>query len=137
MPRTNSLLSGSSAYVKPIRQFNVIVPKGIFFDNDYSRETLGIEGNFSLSSECAIRSLDRIIAWRGKPNIIRAYNGPELVIGRLMEWAAKHQIHTQHIQPGKPQQNSYMEPFNRTVQYGWLYQHYWESINEAQEFASQ
>jgi transposase InsO family protein len=51
-----------------------------------------------------------------------------------MEWAAKHQIHIQHIQPGKPQQNAYVERFNRTVRYEWLSQHYWESINEVQEF---
>ena len=65
------------------------------------------------------------------------YYGPELVSGRLMEWATKHQIHIQHIQPGKPQQNAYVERFNRTVRYEWLSQHYWESINEVQEFATQ
>jgi putative transposase len=27
--------------------------------------------------------------------------------------------------------------FNRTVRYEWLSQHYWESINEVQEFATQ
>ena len=42
-----------------------------------------------------------------------------------------------HIQPGKPQQNTYVKRFNRTVRYEWLSQHYWESINEVQEFATQ
>ena len=65
------------------------------------------------------------------------YYGPELVSSRLMEWAAKHQIHTQHIQPGKPQQNAYVERFNRTVRYEWLSQHYWQSIDEVQMFATQ
>ena len=55
----------------------------------------------SLPSERVIRSLDQIIAWRGKTNIIRADNGAELFSGRLMEWAVKHYIHIQHIQPGK------------------------------------
>ena len=54
-----------------------------------------------------------------------------------MEWAAKHQIYIQHIQPGKPQQNAYVERFNRTVTYEWLSQYYWERINEVQEFATQ
>ena len=44
-----------------------------------------------------------------------------------MEWAAKHQI---HVQQGKPQQNAYVERFNRTVRYEWLSQHYWQRINE-------
>jgi putative transposase len=114
---------------RSIRLFNVI--------DDFNREALGIEVDFSLPAERVIRSLDQIIAWRGKPSVIRADNGPELISGRLMEWAAKHQIHIQHIQPGKPQQNAYVERFNRTVRYEWLSQRYWESINEVQEFATQ
>jgi putative transposase len=47
-----------------------------------------------------------------------------------MEWAAKHQIHIQHIQPGKPQQNAYVERFNRTVRYEWLSQHYWKVLTK-------
>ena len=54
-----------------------------------------------------------------------------------MEWPAKHQIHIQHIQLGKPQQNAYVERFNRTVRYEWLSQHYWKNINEVQELATQ
>jgi putative transposase len=30
-----------------------------------------------------------------------------------------------------------VERFNRTVRYEWLFQHYWESINEVQDFATQ
>jgi putative transposase len=104
--------------------------------DDFNREALGIEVDFSLPSERVIRALDQIIAWRGKPSIIRADNGPELVSGRLMEWAAQHQIHIVHIQPGKPQQNAYVERFNRTVRYEWLSQHYWQSVDEVQDFAT-
>ena len=114
---------------RSIRLFNVI--------DDFNREALGIEVDFSLPSERVVRSLDQIIAWRGKPCVIRADNGPELVSSRLMEWAAKHQIYIQHIQPGKPQQNAYVERFNRTVRYEWLSQHYWQSIDEVQMFATQ
>lgn len=42
-----------------------------------------------------------------------------------------------HIQPGKPQQNAYVERYNRTVRHEWLDQHIIESIEEAQEFATQ
>jgi putative transposase len=114
---------------RSIRLFNVI--------DDFNREALGIEVDFSLPAERVVRSLDQIIAWRGKPAVIRADNGPELISGRLIEWAVKQKIHIQHIQPGKPQQNAHVERFNRTVRYEWLSQHYWESINEVQEFATQ
>ena len=69
--------------------------------------------------------------------MIRADNDPELISGRNMEWAAKHHIHIQHIQLAKLQKNAYVDRFNRTVRYVWLSQHYWESINEVQEFATQ
>lgn len=50
-----------------IRLLNVI--------DDYNREGLGIEADFSLPSERVIRSLDRIIEQRGKPKMIRVDNG--------------------------------------------------------------
>ena len=35
-------------------------------------------------------------------------NGPEYVSGKLMAWAEKAGIHILYIQPGKPQQNAYL-----------------------------
>ena len=42
----------------------------------WRREGLGIEVDFSLPAERVIRSLNRIIEWRGKPGTIRVDNGP-------------------------------------------------------------
>jgi putative transposase len=104
--------------------------------DDFNREGLGIEVDFSLPAERVIRSLDRIIEWRGKPERIRVDNGPEYVSGKLLAWAEKHHISIRHIQPGKPQQNAYVERYNRTVRHEWLDQHIIESIAEAQHFAT-
>ncbi len=41
-----------------------------------------------------------------------------------------------YIQPGNPQQNAYIERFNRTVLYDWLGHYLFESLNELQEFAT-
>jgi putative transposase len=59
--------------------------------------------DFSLPAERVIRSLNRIIEWRGKPLAIRVDNGPEYVSGKLIAWAEKQGIAPNHIQPGKPQ----------------------------------
>ena len=105
--------------------------------DDFNREGLGIEVDFSLPAERVIRSLDRIIEWRGKPNTIRVDNGPEYISGKLLIWAKKMGITIQHIQPGQPQQNAYIERYNRTVRQEWLNQYIIESIEEAQHHATQ
>ena len=93
--------------------------------------------DFSLPAERIIRSLSQIIEWRGKPFAIRVDNGPEYVSGKLMAWAERQGIALSYIQPGKPQQNAYVERYNRTVRQEWLDQHIIESIEAAQEFATQ
>lgn len=48
---------------RSFRLFNVI--------DDFNREALAIEVDFSLSSQRVIRALKQIISWRGKPEVIR------------------------------------------------------------------
>ena len=113
---------------RSIRLFNVI--------DDFNREALGIEVAFSMPSERVIRHLEQIISWRGQPNVIRCDNGPEYVSAALQSWAHKRSIRIEYIQPGKPQQNAYVERFNRTVRYEWLAQYLFETIDEVQNFAT-
>ena len=83
-----------------------------------------------------IRSLEQIIEWRGKPCVIRCDNGPEYISGTLLAWAEQHNIRIEHIQPGKPQQNAYVERYNRTVRYAWLARTLFDSIEQVQEKAT-
>ncbi len=117
-------LSGGRSY----RLFNVI--------DDFNREGLCIDVDFSLPSERVIRALDQVIEWRGKPRAIRCDNGPEYISEKLRAWADKRDIALQFIQPGNPQQNAYVERYNRTVRYDWLAQYLFESISEVQEYAT-
>ena len=57
--------------------------------DDFNRECLGIEVEFSLPAERVIRSLNRIIEWRRKQGTIRVDNGPEYISGMLLEWVEK------------------------------------------------
>ena len=113
---------------RSIRLFNVL--------DGYNREGLGIDIDFSLPSQRVIRSLEQIIEWRGKPQRIRCDNGPEYISESLKQWAQKRQIELIHIQPGKPQQNAYIERYNRTVRYDWLAQHLFESVEQMQDYAT-
>ncbi len=105
--------------------------------DDLNREALAIEIDLSLPSARVIRALKQVIAWRGKPTVIRCDNGPEYVSAQIQDWAQTWGIKLEHIQPGQPQQNAYVERFNRTVSYEWLSQYYWETLDEVQLYATQ
>lgn len=113
---------------RSFRLFNVI--------DDFNREGLVMEVGLSLPAARVIRALEQMIEWRGKPQIIRCDNGPEYISGQLLAWAARQGIHIEHIQPGKPQQNAYIERYNRTVRYDWLNQDLFDSIEDVQAFAT-
>ena len=100
------------------------------------REALAIDIDLSLPSERVVRSLDQIIEWRGKPQVIRSDNGPEYISGTFIAWAERRGIRLEHIQPGNPQQNAYIERYNRTVRYDWLSHYLFESIEEVQNYAT-
>lgn len=104
--------------------------------DDLNREGLGIEVNFSLPAERVVRSLNQIIEWRGKPLATRVDNGPEYISSTLMIWAEQQGIALNHIQPGKPQQNAHVERHNRTVRHEWLDLYIFETIEEAQQIAT-
>ncbi len=53
-----------------------------------------------------------------------------------MSWAARQNIPLRFIQPGKPQQNAYIERYNRTVRYDWLGQYQFSSLDELQDCAT-
>jgi len=113
---------------RSIRLFNVI--------DDYNREGLDIDIDFSLPAARVTRSLDRIIGWRGQPKAIRCDNGPEYISGTLTTWAKRRGIRIDYIEPGKPQQNAYVERYNRTVRYDWLNQYLFDTLEEVRAFAT-
>lgn len=105
--------------------------------DDYNREGLGIEVDLSLPSTRVIRSLEHIIEWRGKPDALRCDNGPEYISQALIDWASERQITLMYTQPGKPTQNAYIERFNRTARHEWLDLHLFESVEHAQNLATE
>jgi putative transposase len=93
----------------------------------------------------------RIVGWRvsrtahtgfvldalEQPLAIRVDNGPEYISRTLVNWAEKRGIALTYIQPGKPQQNAYVERYNRTVRQEWLGLYLFETIEEAQQIATE
>lgn len=78
----------------------------------YNRELLDMEIDTSLPAKRVIRTLDRIIDWRGKPKAICLDNGPEFISTHLELWCERHNIKLDFIRPGKPTENARVERFN-------------------------
>ena len=46
-------------------------------------------------------------------------------------------IRIEYIQPGKPQQNAYIERYNRTMRYSWVSKHLFDTLEQVQDYATQ
>jgi putative transposase len=68
---------------RSIRTLNVL--------DDFNREGLCIEVDFSLPAERVVLSLNQNIEWRGKPQVIRVDNGPEY---RKRQYTIKNEFQT-------------------------------------------
>ena len=91
---------------RPFRALTVI--------DEGNREALAIEIGTSIPSPRVIRVLDELVRLYGRPARVRVDNGPELVADAFVAWCTAQRISLGYIQPGKPDQNAFIERFNRT-----------------------
>ena len=81
--------------------------------DEWSRESLAIEVEASLTGERVTRVLQRLRVIRGGlPPVIQTDNGPEFTSRALDRWAYECGVRIQFIEPGKPVQNAFIESFN-------------------------
>lgn len=100
-----------------------------------TRECLAIEVDSSLSADRVIRALEQLKVERGLPQQIRLDNGPEFISVKLMDWCEKNEVKIQYIQPGKPQQNAFIERFNGTFRREFLNAYLFESLHQVRDMA--
>ena len=79
-----------------------------------NREALRIEVGTSISAIRLQRVMNELIEVYGKPRAIRLDNGPEMTAQSFVEWAERQNIALRFIQPGKPNQNAFIERFNKS-----------------------
>jgi putative transposase len=109
---------------RKIRTLNVI--------DEGNREALAIDVALAIPSVRVIRILDELVTVHGQPRAVRVDNGPELISEAFMTWCGEHGIEVRHIQPGKPDQNAFVERFNRSYRREVLDAYVFESVEDVQ-----
>lgn len=99
------------------------------------REALAIEIDTSLPGERVVRVLEQAKTWRGTPEAIRCDNGPELLSEVFRAWCEENDVEIRYIQPGKPNQNAFIERFNRTFRSEVLSAYLFEDLDQVRQIA--
>jgi putative transposase len=103
--------------------------------DDFNREALHIEIDTSITSSRLIRVFEQIKRQRPLPQVLRTDNGPEFLGEAFVQWARNHGMAIQYIQPGKPNQNAFIERFNRTFREEVLDQYLFVRLEDVREAA--
>lgn len=114
---------------RPFRTLNVI--------DEGNREALRIECGTSIPATRVVRVLDQLVEVYGKPEAIRLDNGPEFTAEAVVERVEHNRVRLLFIQPGKPNQNAFVERFNRSFRDEVLNAHLFNSIAEVQQAAAE
>jgi len=99
--------------------------------DDATHESVAIVADHAIGGDHLTRILDGICAQRGTPAVIRTDNGPEFTGKAMLNWAHRRGIALRLIEPGKPNQNAYVESFNGRLRDECLNEHWFMSLAHA------
>lgn len=107
------------------------VIKALTIVDDATHEAVAIEVERAISGHGIARVLDRLAQTRGLPRMIRTDNGKEFCGKTMVAWAYERGVQMRLIQPGKPNQNAYIESFNGRLRDECLNEHWFPSLLHA------
>ncbi len=99
--------------------------------DDATHEAVAIEVERAISGQGVARVLDRLAVQRGLPQVIRTDNGKEFCGKAMVAWAHEKGIALRLIEPGKPNQNAYVESFNGRLRDECLNEHWFPTLLHA------
>ena len=79
--------------------------------------------------------LEQLKAERGLPTQLSMDNGPELISATLTDWCETNNIELVYIQPGKPQQNGFVERVNGSFRREFLDAYLFENLSQVRDMA--
>ncbi len=84
-------------------------------NDDCCRENLCLMADTSISGARVARELDALVRIYGKPACIVSDNGTEFTSRAILKWADDNNVDWHYIDPGKLQQNGFIESFNGSL----------------------
>ena len=96
--------------------------------DDFTRTCLAIEVDTSIGGRRVVEVLQRLVETPARPTVLITDNGPEFVGRALDAWAYAQGIRLHFIEPGKPNQNAYVESFNGRFRDECLNEHWFLSL---------
>ena len=100
-------------------------------NDDACRENLCLLGDTSISGARVARELDTLVRLYGKPACIVSDNGTEFTSRAILKWASENRVEWHYIDPGKPQQNAFIESFNGSLRDELLNEELFDSLTDA------
>ena len=100
-------------------------------NDDCCRENLGLVADTSISGARVARELDAMVRLYGKPVSIVSDNGTEFTSKAILKWAKDNEVEWHYIDPGKPQQNAFIESFNGSLRDECLNEEIFDSLDDA------
>ena len=99
--------------------------------DDATHESVTITPDTAISGAYVTRILERIKHERGLPKVIRSDNGKEFCGRAMAIWAHENNVVLRFIEPGKPNQNAYVESFNGRLRDECLNENWFTSLAHA------
>jgi putative transposase len=99
--------------------------------DDATHESVAIEVERAISGNGVARVLDRLALRRGLPQVIRSDNGKEFCGKAIVKWGHARGVALRLIEPGKPNQNAYIESFNGRLRDECLNEHWFQNLLHA------
>jgi putative transposase len=101
--------------------------------DDATHESVAIEPSHAFSGKHLVRFLQTLCATRGTPRVIRTDNGKEFCGKDMLIWAHEEKVDLRLIEPGKPNQNAYIESFNGRLRDECLNEHLFINLDHARQ----
>ena len=105
--------------------------------DEFTRESLALRADRSLTSEEVLEVLDDLFIRRGVPEHIRSDNGPELTAEVVRRWLKTLEVKPLYIEPGSPWENGYVESFHGKLRDELLNGEIFDTLWEAQVLLEQ